>query len=215
MRNWRRHLIGLIVIVGTVACQASSPPSSTPRGDDLLGERFRCHSRCESPICLGPLRYGCILSVAFGGGIPSEPNDKLVLIHGDQARLVKRPADLVGCVDIKNGDYALEYLRFFSSYRTVYLFAEEELEAYEGDCLVCLPSERWEALKLTPPTVMAKEDGFEVARYVFRPTANIPEVQLFRVIQRVGSNGEILTLYSEPLPMTWQDRLTLRFPMFP
>lgn len=208
-------LCAVFFLLFSASCQASLPAASSSEGNNLLGGRFRCNDPSWVTVCLKVLRENCSLSIAPGRGIPRKPGDTLILIHGDEARIVKSPQNLVGCVDIRSEEDALEYLRFFSSFEMVYLFGQEELEVYEGGCFaVCLPAERWSALKLVQPTVVIKDDGFEVRRYIFKATVNKPEVQLFRVIQKVGRGGEILTLESEPVPMSWEDRLKLRFPQF-
>lgn len=208
-------LCAVLFALFSASCQASPSVVSSFDVNSFLGSRFRCNDPKWVTACLKVLRESCSLSIAPGRGIPRKSGDKLVLIHGDQARIVTRPADLAKCVDIGSEEDALEYLRFFSSFETVYLFDEAELEVYEGECFaVCLPSERWKALKLSPPVMVAKDNAFEVSRFVFKPTANKPEVQLFRVRERVGRDGEILTLESEPIPMSWEDRIKLRFPQF-
>jgi hypothetical protein len=211
-------VLGLIlVVISSASCQASLSSGSSFYDSQVLGGRFQCNDPGWVTICLSVLRESCSLSIAPGRGLPRKPGDKLVLIHGAQGSLVTGPADLVGCVDIKNDVDALEYLRFFSSFETVYLFAQQELEVYKGRCFaVCLPADRWDALKLAQPTIVSKENGFKVTRFLFRPTVNRPEVQLFRVVQEVRYNGAVLTLESEPIPtpMSWKDRLKLRFPQF-
>lgn len=207
----------IMVILSSTSCQASLTSGPSFYDSQILGGRFQCNDPGWVTICLNVLRERCSLSLAPGRGLPRKPGDKLVLIHGEQARLVTGPADLIGCVDIKSKEDALEYLRFFSSFEMVYLFTQQELEVYEGECFAaCLPADRWNALKLAQPTVLSKNDGFEVTRYLFRPTASRPEVQLFRVVQEVRRNGSVLTLESEPIPapMSWKDRIKLRFPQF-
>ena len=211
--------IGHIAVSGIVSlaisCQATAPASSLSEGVDLRGERFRCNDPNWVTICLRVLHESCSLSIAPGRGLPREPDDKLVLIRGRQARVVAGPEDLAGCVEIRSEQDALEYLRFFSSYETVYLFAEKDLEVYKGKCLaVCLPDERWKTLGLAEAAVSPREDGYEVTRYVIKPTVNIPEVQLLRVVQRVKSDGVVTTLSSQLVPLPLEDRLRLSFPRF-
>jgi hypothetical protein len=204
------------LIFFSVACQASAPPAaSASEGVDFKGDRFRCDDPSWVSICLRVLRDDCSLSIAPGRGLPREPQDKLVLIRGNQARIVTGPADLVGCVEITSEQDALEYLQFFSSYALVYLFSEQELEIYKGGCFaVCLSDEQWHNSELGEISVLSRAGSYEVTRYVIKPAAIIPEVQLYRITQRVGGDGVVVTLNSESVPLPLEHRLRLSFPRF-
>ncbi len=192
-----------------------SVPAASYTNDDFEGRRFSCNDPAWVNICLAPLKPGSSLSIAPGRGLPREPDDKLILVSDKQAWVITGPVDLVGHVDIKSEQDALEYLRFFSSFRTVHLFAAGELEVFKGKCFaVCLSSERWRNLGLSDARVALGEDGFDVTRYVIKPTERIPEVQLYRVLQRVRRDGNVLTLESVPVPLSIGDRLRLSFPRF-
>lgn len=62
--------------------------------------------------------------------------------------------------------------------------------------------------------VESKAGGYEVSRFVIRPTAEIPLVGLHRVTQRVESDGKVLTLSSESLPLPVSIQVGLGFPRF-
>lgn len=205
----------IVVMFLGIACQASAPLTSLLEGSDFRGQRFRCNDSKGVSICLRVLRDGCSLSITPGEGLPREPQDKLVLSNGVKSQVVAGPSDLVGCVNIQNEQDSLEYLRFFSSYETVHLFKEQELEIYKEKCFaVCLAADRWQALGLGQVTAVSTEDAFEVTRYVIKPAANIPEVQIYRVAQRVNREGDVVVVESEPVPMSMEDRLRLSFPLF-
>jgi hypothetical protein len=210
-------ILPVFLLLG-IACQAGALAARRAPSEDLFGERFRCDDRSWVRLCLKVLKPGCRLSISPGEGLPREPDDRLVLIHAKEARVVTSFKDLMDCVEIHDEKDALEYLRFFSYYDTVYLLERQELEVFGSDdkkCFaVCLPSGRWKSLNLSDPIIVRSGNDFEVTRYLIRPTKVPHQVALFRVTQLVQVNGNVLELKSERIDITPEDSLRLYFPRF-
>src|SRR6185369_4929819 len=149
MRSIYRLLILLLLLFLVVVNRGAA--KAEPTGGSL-GERFMCSGLPTKKLCLPTLLSGCRLTLKPGPGIPSEPKERVLLHMGNDTHLVDGPNELKGCVSISTQAQALEYLRFFSSLRTVHLFRDEVLEIYPSSgkrCyLVCLPKNRWASLKL-------------------------------------------------------------------
>src|SRR4051794_26311504 len=165
-----------------------------PAGDPL-GERFLCSDVPTKKLCLPTLLSGCSLTLKPGSGIPSEPEERVLLHMGNDTHLVDGPNQLKGCVSISTEAQALEYLRFFSSLTTAHLFQDEMLEIYpssgKGCYRVCLPKDRWSSLKLPSPLVKKMGTGFRVMRLVIKPIPNHQDVTVFRLTQEVGVDGTV------------------------
>jgi hypothetical protein len=181
---------------------------------DPLGRRFSCKD--TDNVCLTMLRPECRLILKHGGGIPAEPEDRLFLTRESALGPVEGSDQLKGCVKIANKDNAIEYLRFFSSLKTVHLFHDKNLEIFPStgkSCfLVCLPRSRWQALKLTAPVVERTKSGFRVTRLVIRPLPNRQDVTIFRLTQDVDYDGGIREVEAVPIQLPRTDLLWLGFP---
>lgn len=178
-------------------------------------------------ICLPVLNEDCSLVLAEGASIPSQEEDRVVLeAHGIQ-RTVSGPKDLLGCVSISSSMEAVEYLRFFSSWATVHLFKEQMLEVVEGrrpaylygpdgTCYTCLPPQRWHSLGLASPKVEQTPNGYVVTRYVVRPSPDDANASdLYRVTQRVASDGSVDLVKETPVPgLKDPERYGLAFPRY-
>jgi hypothetical protein len=129
------------------------------------------------------------------------------------------PADLAGCVRIVSAADALEYLRLFSSYRTVHLAEPQRLEVFPGpspDCvLTCLRPRIWRKLGLTPPSVTPRDDGsFEVTRIVMKPEPYDWMPTLYRAVELVKPDGSVEILSETRIPSAPEDLMGLGFPMY-
>jgi hypothetical protein len=210
-------LWALLIVVG-LSCQSAALSVSRDPVRDILGDRFRCNDRSWVRLCLNVLKTDCSLSIVPGRGLPREPEDKLVPVHGDEARIVKGFEGLRGCVSIRSESEVLEYLRFFSSFETVYLFKQKDLEIYNAKgekCFaVCLPSARWNALNLSEPLITKSGDSFEVTRYMISSMPGQAGVSLFRTTQKVEPEGNVTEMKREPLQIPAEDLLRLFFPHF-
>jgi hypothetical protein len=195
--------------------EASNPADSLQR---LMGRRFRCDEPSWALLCLNVMAEECRISIVPGRGLPREANDRAVVVRRDEARMLNGPDALIGCVTINSEEEALELLRFFSSYSTVYLFQEKMLEIFpsaDPQCFaICFSSERWRKLGFQEPVVRKVEGGFEVSRTVIKPTPKIPEVEAFRLVQRVARNGQVSEVSRQPIDLPEDLRLLLSFPSF-
>lgn len=219
MQKMTRHL-GSVIIVCVVAliCPNCASSGTTEERKNQFGRRFWCENIIGNAVCLSVLRPECRLEVARTVALPNEPDDQLFLIHGEQRRLVTGPHQMVGCVEISDSVKALEYLRFFSSVRTVHLFDEKILEIYHSthdDCyVICLPADRWQALGLSDPQFKETDSGIQVTRFVIKPIPSRQEVTVYRITQEVGPAGEIREISSEPVSIPKWDLLRLGFPSY-
>lgn len=197
---------------------ALSSPVVFGENGDVFGNRFRCGNPAGVSLCLTTLRPGCSLTITPGKGIPREPGDKVILSYGKETRVITEPSQLSGCVSLQSEDDALEYLRFFSSVKTVHLFKESLLEIFParsaGCFLICLPEKRWFALGLASPTIIKESAGFKVTRLAIKPVPSYYEVTVFKITQEVTFDGRVRDLTSEPVTIPRLDRLRLGFPMY-
>lgn len=188
-----------------------------PAGDPL-GKRFLCSDAPAKRLCPPAILSGCRVTLEPGPGIPSEPEEKMLLHQGNESHRVDGPNQLKGCVSISTEAQALEYLRFFSSLRTVHLFRDKVLEIYpssgKGCYLVCLPKNRWDLLRLSSPLVKKTDVGFRVTRFVIKPVPNRQDVTVFRLTQEVGAAGTVKELEVVPVSIPKADLLWLGFPSY-
>jgi hypothetical protein len=215
MKITRRLLIFplFLVFVGSNRGAARTEPAGDP-----LGKRFLCSDAPTKRLCIPAILSGCRMTLEVGPGIPSEPGEKALLHQDVETHTVDGPNQLKGCVSILTEEQALEYLRFFSSLRTVHLFHDKMLEIYpasgKGCYLVCLPKDRWDSLKLPSPLVKKTDTGFRVTRLVIKPIPTRQEVTVFRLTQEVGTDGMVKELESVPVPLSAADLLWLGFPPY-
>jgi len=192
--------------------------TSADSAPQLSGNRFRCDEPSWVLLCLEMMDESCHLAIVPGRGLPRESSDRAVVVREDEAHVVRDPDALLGCVHIKSENEALEYLRFFSSYSTVYLFREQILEIFPSNdpqCFaVCISIDRWKKLGFKDPMVRKVEGGFEVSRTVITPTARIPEVASVLLVQRVDQKGRVVEVSRTPLELPEDLRLRLAFPAF-
>ncbi len=192
--------------------------AKTELSEDPLGKRFLGSSVLTKRLYPPAVLSGCRMALEPGPGIPSEPGDKAVLHRDNKTLTVSGPDQLKGCVSISTEEQALEYLRFFSSLRTVHLFHDEILEIYpsssKGCYLVCLPKDRWDSLKLPSPLVKKTDSGFRVTRLVIKPIPTHQKVTVFRLTQEVGTDVAVLELSSVPVSLSAADLLWLGFPSY-
>lgn len=184
--------------------------------DRLTGLRFRCGA-LGSRICLDLLKEGCSLVLEDLGTLPREAGESLVLQVGQRATPVQSPTDLVGCVELKDEQDVLEYLRFFSSLWTVHLFERKTLELHKSHnrkCPgICIFPQVWQGLGLLEPNVSRLDDGgFEVIRTVIKPIPYPYDVTVFRVIERVTRLGEVVEVSSVPVKVPEEVRWSVGFP---
>jgi len=192
---------------------------------------YDCNSLNSIPAdhspCLSVLKPSCSLTLDRGESIPPEAEDRVVLQALGVRRIVKKPEDLAGCVSLNSPQDAIEYLRFFSSWKTVHLFRDQMLEVFEGEkpayeygpkgtCYLCLPPNRWRALGLASPKVIVEPGGYLVTRFVVRPSPADSNVSdLYRITQRVSHNGSVSLVDEEPIPgLTRAERFGLAFPLY-
>lgn len=208
----------LIVYAAALTCLCCASSAGTTWIESLFGSRFWCENTAGDAICLSVLRSECKLEALRTVALPHEPDDQLILIREEQRYLVAGPQQMVGCVEISDPARALEYLRFFSSARTVHLFDEQILEVYHSSqdddrCyVVCLPTERWQALGFSDPQFKETASGIQVTRFVIKPIPNRQEVTVYRVTHEVGRAGEVREISSEPVSVPYWDLLRLGFP---
>jgi hypothetical protein len=219
MQKLTKYLGSLIFVCALLlVCPNGASSKTAAERKVQFGHRFWCENIVGNAMCLSVLRPECKLEVARTVALPNEPDDQLFLIHGDRKKLVNGPDQMVGCVEISDSAEALEYLRFFSSVRTVHLFDEKNLEIYHAahdDCyVVCLPTERWQALGFTEPQFKETASGIQVTRFVIKPIPNRQEVTVYRITQEVGAAGEVREISSEPVSIPQWDLLRLGFPSY-
>lgn len=211
------HIALIPLLIFFLAAQNRSIARAEPAGDPL-GNRFLGPDGPPEKLFPPAILSGCRMALEAGPGIPSEPGDKAVLYRGNQILTIKNPNQLKGCVSISTEAQALEYLRFFSSLRTVHLFQDKILEIYpssgNGCYLVCLPKDRWNSLKLPNPLVKKTSEGFKVTRLVIKPIPTRQEVTVFRLTQEVGADGTVQELESMQVPLSAADLLWLGFPSY-
>jgi len=208
------------------ACRSTGEGLMQPLAD-IDGSRFFCSS--STALCLSTLEGDCSLGVKDSDptSIPPEAEQVAVLSRGSEHKVVSGPNELAGCVSVASPEDALEYLRFFSSFRTVHLFEDQLLEVFparrpaylfgpKGTCYTCLPPDRWRDLGLDGPRVESVDDGFLVTRYVVRPAPEDSNASdLFRVTQWVGHDGRVELLAKEEVPgLTPAERYGLSFPHY-
>jgi len=214
--SWRCALI--VVALGLFLFALTGTTVLGNNSQDVQGKRFLCGDSDGVRLCLPVLRNGCSLRIVPGKTIPREPGDQAILSHGEETQTITEPGQLAGCVSIQSENDALEYLRFFSSLKTVHLFKESLLEIFpargEGCFLVCLPEKRWLALGLAGPSVTKEGTGFKVTRLAIKPVPSHYEVTVFRVTQEVTFDGHVRELSSEAVPIPHLDLLRLGFPMY-
>lgn len=200
-------------------------PTSLSRTDPSEGQDYLCDE--GTAFCLTSLRADCSLYLQAGESIPPQAEERLVLIRPGGERFIKSPDDLVGCISIENQAQALEYLRFFSSWRTVHLFEKQLLEVFPGakpaylygpqsSCRLCLPPHRWRTLGLEPAQVEQTPRGFVVTRYVVRPSPeDLNASDLYRIKQRVGHDGVVELIEQAHVPaLSPRERYGLAFPRY-
>jgi hypothetical protein len=155
---------------------------------------------------------GDLVEIEFPPGL----NDFVQLECSDTTQRVRSPKDLEGHVSLREPEDALDYLRFFSSVDTTYLFEDELLEISldpDGVCAwPCLSSERWKQLGLEAPRIHVTHDGYEVTRHIVRPFPSPTDVTAYRVIERVSRDGEVEILSEERIPLSLFDKAALAFP---
>lgn len=200
----------VLTVVTTLSGAAHSLDTGSAMGSD------------KREISLAVLSEDCGLSIEHSEPesvcLPPEACEQLVLRCSDVRRTVSGAEDLVGFVEIGSPGQALEYLRFFSSEKTNYLFERAHSEVFVGgddDCLAfCLPSESWRELRLQEPIAQVTESGeFVVTRSMVRPGKAPGDPQLFVVREVVSRDGRVRELSSEPREIEDEmDRARLTFP---
>lgn len=213
-----RNAFKLLIFSPLLFLAASNRGTARVKPADPLGKRFLCSDAPTNKICLSVILSGCRIAIEPGPGIPSEPGERVLLRQGNEAHTIGGPNQLKGCVSISTEAQALEYLRFFSSLRTVHLFRDKVLEIYpssgKGCYLVCLPKDRWDSLKLPSPLVEKTDAGFKVTRLVIKPIPTHQEVTVFRLTQEVDADGTVKELESVPVSLPKADLLWLGFPSY-
>jgi hypothetical protein len=207
----------LLLLLSVLGC-ASAPVGPPP---DPNGDRFLCGPRDARSVCLSvPLREGCALRFVEGESIPPEAEERIVVRRpsGEETQ-VHSPADLAGCVRIASAADALEYLRLFSSFKTVHLVEPQRLEVFPGPSpacvLTCLRSGIWRTLGLTAPRVTPRGDGsFEVRRVLMKPKPYDWMPTLYRTVELVKPDGSVEVLSETRVRALPEDLADLAFPMY-
>lgn len=187
-------------------------------GEDRAGFRYICPGNRYEVGCvdLSMLSPRFELRLAYHGGVPAEPNDRLMLVEGGNEREIRSLGGLAHAVCIDSPEQALEFLRFGSSYRTVHLFQDEMLEVYEGTCSnVCVEDEWWDGLGAVPATVQNQVSGWAVIRTVARPRAeSIWLLDICIRFEALDREGESEGAWEVPIGVVDSDDIGLRFPFF-
>lgn len=205
---------GLCVALALVSSLSAGNASRDPDG-----ARFFCGARPSAGLCLSALRPGCRLEFVRGASIPPEAEDHVLLQSGTQSWKVEGPAQLTGCVSIQSTETAIEYLRFFSSYRTVHMFQRQELEVIERQDGVactgaCISGVSWTKLRLAGPRAAGRGEKFRVTRFVIKPFPKPWKVSLYRVVDEVSRDGGVRRLSERQVTATPDDLGDLNFPMY-
>ncbi len=214
MRAFLRACL-LLPVLGCASAPVGPPPA------DPDGKRFLCGPYDARSVCLSvPFREGCALRFVEGESIPPEAEEKIVVRRpsGEEAQ-VHGPADVAGCVRVGSAAEALEYLRLFSSFKTVHLVEPQRLEVFPGpseSCLLtCLRPRIWRKLGLTEARVTPREDGsFEVARIIMKPEPHDWMPTLYRAVELVKPDGAVEILSETKIPSAPEDLAGLTFPMY-
>lgn len=171
----------------------------------ISGAQYECQQYLFNETCirLSVIKDQCKLERIPAEGLHSESKDRIVLKYKNEVKEIKGPEDLaeVGneCIEIKNKEQALEYIRFFSSTRTYYLFNIKELEIFPKnrykECYnVCLENKIWKKLKLHDPIIIRKKEGFEIIRFVIKPIPLPYWPTIFKEIVLVTYDGKIIEI---------------------
>jgi len=215
------NILFTAVLISAMFESADILGKEVPAEQDILGGRFICfRKKYENPcIHLSVLKSKCELKLSPGESIPAELTAEVILITMGEKRVIKRPNDLANCVDITSAEKSIEFLRFFSSYETVYLFDEQILEVFPASeskvCqFVCVNNVIWKKLDLTPAKAIPLGNGFQITRYVIKPFPESWKVSLYRRIEHVEYNGNVDSVLDQKVETSVQDLAGLSFPMF-
>ncbi len=129
----------------------------------------------------------------FGFGTSREyMTNHLVLIQNKKRKLIMRPNQMKGYVQLKDSVQVLEYARFFTDYNTYYLFKDPDPDNsfIEVKSATGKPSygemeqERFKRLGLKNPILTYDENHFYITRYLVSKTQ-----KLFKVKETIDFDG--------------------------
>jgi len=213
----RTFMIGILLSV-CIFSQPACSSSSTTSTHDPKGLRFTCDKLYPLEICFDLLRPGCALHGEEENSLPPEASQRVVLQVDDERRVVRSPRDLDQCVTIQGPADALEYARFFSSYRTTHLFDQQRIEIFPGRTkacgLACLPPKLWGSLGLPEATVRETDEGFRVIRSILRRVDQKPGIGIFVEEELITPTGGIRLISSERVQASRDHLLHIGFPMY-
>ncbi|MEM7819970.1 MAG: hypothetical protein QXD48_04050 [Candidatus Aenigmatarchaeota archaeon] len=214
----------LLIVLFIFSCSMPKIPCEA-----INGSKYRCsvydyNSKC---INLSVLKKGCTLEFVPGESIPPEATEKIVLKYKDIVKEIRSPDDFASlgceCIYIWNENQALEYLRFFSSYETFYLFDDWKIEIYPADkyenkdygCYgFTIPKRLWNKLGLHDPIVEYKEEGFIITRFIIKPIPRPYMPTIFKETVLVERHGKISVLKEEVITSCEKYTEGLGFPNF-
>lgn len=216
----------MVAIALALAASTNCAPFAPLLPADLEGARYFCGKPLQGRICVTFLVDACGLQFVEGKSLPSQAEDRVVLRSSEgHQRDVRHPDDMKGCVRLADEEQALEYLRFFSSPLTVYLFDYARIEVGrgspgylygpEGDCGICLPPRRWQELGLSEPRIHMDSNGFLITRYIVkRASDNAMASNLYRIREKVHRDGIVDIVEEMEIPLTPAERYGLGFPSY-
>ncbi len=191
------------------------------RRPDYHGYRFFCGDSGSERICLPYLRSECSLSFVRGKSTLGEVQQSLLINREGSVSRVNTPGDLAGCIELASSLDALDYLRFFSSPRTIHLFDQPFLEIFPArkrkrPCVyTCLPEKTWDRLGLVEASVKEADSGFEVSRFAIERDASvIAGVRVVQIVEFVSFDGTIEIMANIPFVFAVEDIAGLMFPQY-
>ncbi len=201
-----------LFLLFSVTLQAATLGTSDPSGARFLKD--------GTVLCPG-LRKGCALRHQSGESIPPEATEAIFIVRSEKELKVAGPSDLAGCVSIGSPYEALEYVRFFSSYGTVHLFADAIMEVYmtpgkvRSEEPATLPQTVWKLFHLPAAAATRTAEGYRVTRVVAVPVDGKPwHIRLKKLVQSVTRSGEVEEISRVDCGVPAAELEGLSFPMF-
>ncbi len=218
---WRRHPVMFFVAAAILTASDTDAGAGGPRHPDYQGSRFFCGNPGSERVCLPYLRSKCSLTFVHGESIPEEAQEHLLIKRNGELTPVRTPSDLSGCVRLESVQEALDYLRFFSSLRTIHLFDQPFLEIFPArkkkrSCFyTCLPAKTWDRLGLVEATGSEGDNGFEISRIAIKRDASfVAGVKVVRIVEHVSRDGRICLISEESFVFALEDIAGLMFPQY-
>ena len=150
----------------------------------------------KDTVKLSSLKEGYMMfKGGYGFGIIQNETatTNMVMIHNNKKRLVLRPANMKGYVQLKDSAQALEYARLFTDFNTFYLFKDpspnnsfiEVQETMDKPSYGEMPQAQFKRLGLHAPVVTNDENYFYITRYLISTSRN-----LYKVNEKIGFDGD-------------------------